>query len=201
MHFRSLREPRDGWEVVASETRFDDPHLRVVDESVRTPARREPRRWLVAQRKAAVVVAPLTREGRLVLIRQERIPIRAAIWEVPAGQVDEEEHDATVLAAVALRELQEETGYRLAADGELLPIGEFFSSPGFTNEHAFLFLARNVEPAAEGHAHQEAESILDCRAFTMAELREMIASGEMRDANTLSICTHLAARGLFQLHS
>jgi ADP-ribose pyrophosphatase len=201
VHFRSLREPRDGWEVVASETRFDDPHLRVVDESVRTPARQEPRRWLVAQRKAAVVVAPLTRDGRLVLIRQERIPIRRAIWEVPAGQIDESEYDHAAVTAVAQRELQEETGYQIAADGELLPVGELFSSPGFTDEHAYLFLARNVEPAPDGHARQESESILDCRAFTAAELREMIASGELRDANTLSICAQLAARGFLQLHS
>jgi ADP-ribose pyrophosphatase len=194
-----LREPRDGWEVVASVTRFADPHLCVVDESVRTPARREPRRWLVAQRKAAVVVAPLTADGRLVLIRQERIPIRAAIWEVPAGQIDDEQYDEAAIAAVALRELREETGYRLAAEGELLFLGELCSSPGFTDELAYLFLARNVELDPDGHAHHESESILDCRAFTAGELRAMIASGEIRDANTLSICAHLAVRGAFAL--
>ena len=39
--------------------------------------------------KAAVVIAPLTAEGKFVLIREERIPIRAAIWSFPAGQIDE----------------------------------------------------------------------------------------------------------------
>ena len=31
----------------------------------------------------------MTPDGRLLLIRQERIPIRAAIWEFPAGQIDD----------------------------------------------------------------------------------------------------------------
>ena len=31
----------------------------------------------------------MTAEGNFVLIRQERIPIRKAIWEMPAGQVDQ----------------------------------------------------------------------------------------------------------------
>jgi ADP-ribose pyrophosphatase len=130
-----------------------------------------------------------------LLIRQERIPIRETIWEVPAGQIDADEFNDAVVAAVALRELQEETGYRLVADGELIALGELFSSPGFTDERASLVLARNVELAPEGHAHQESESILECRAFEPAELRAMIASGQIRDANTLSICLHLVLQG------
>ena len=31
----------------------------------------------------------MTADGKLVLIRQERIPIRTDIWEVPGGQIDE----------------------------------------------------------------------------------------------------------------
>ena len=80
---------RDGWETISSQTHFESAHLRVVTEEVRSPAREQPRSWTVVHRKAAVVVAPMTADGKLVLIRQERIPIRAAIWEVPAGQIDE----------------------------------------------------------------------------------------------------------------
>jgi 8-oxo-dGTP pyrophosphatase MutT (NUDIX family) len=156
----------------------------------------------VVHRKRAVVIAPLTAEGELVLIRQERIPIRATIWEVPAGQVDESTEDnSDEIAAGALRELREETGYQLAPGGELIRLGEFFSSPGFTDERAHLFLARPVELSREGHAHQETESILDCRAFTSAQLAVMIARNEIRDANTLSICARLLARGLLAFPS
>jgi ADP-ribose diphosphatase len=186
------------WEIVSSETRFEDKNLAVVIEEIRSPARREPRSWTVVRRKRAVVIAPMTVEGKVILIRQERIPIRAAIWEVPAGQIDDEsEPDADEIAAVALRELREETGFELAERGELIPLGDYFTSPGFTDERGFFFLARPVRECADGHSHDASESILDCRAFTGEELRGMIASNEIRDANTLAICTRLLSRGLF----
>jgi ADP-ribose pyrophosphatase len=159
------------------------------------PARREPRSWTVVRRKRAVVVAPITDDGKLILIRQERIPIRAAIWEVPAGQIDDESEEPDEIAAVALRELREETGFELDEDGDLTPLGDYFTSPGFTDERGFFFLARPVREAAAGHSHDESESILDCRAFSAQELRDMIASNEIRDANTLAICARLLSRG------
>jgi ADP-ribose pyrophosphatase len=116
---------------------------------------------------------------------------------MPAGQVDDADPDAEEVAATALRELREETGYEVAADGKLLALGDFFSSPGFTNEHEFLFLARPVVPC-KGKGHDDMESILDCRAFSVAELRRMIAENEIRDANTLSLWARLSARGLLE---
>ena len=144
-----------------------------------------------------MLVAAQTAEGKLILIRQERIPIRATIWEVPAGQIDDEsESDSDEIAAVALRELREETGFELAEGGDLISLGDYFTSPGFTDERGYCFLARPVRECAEGHSREESESILDCRAFTPAQLRDMIARNEIRDANTLAICARLLARGL-----
>lgn len=142
----------------------------------------------------------MTSEGKIILIRQERIPIRAAIWEVPAGQIDDsKESDRDAIEAVALRELGEETGFELAGGGELIPLGDYFTSPGFTDERGYFFLARPVRPSAEGHARHESEAILDCRAFSVHELSRMIDKNEIRDANTLGICARLVARGLLSL--
>jgi ADP-ribose pyrophosphatase len=187
----------DSWETVSSETRFHDKNLEVVAEEIRSPARHEPRSWIVVRRKRAVIIAAMTAEGKLILIRQERIPIRAAIWEVPGGQIDDEdETDADAIAAVALRELREETGFELAEGGDLIPLGDFFTSPGFTDERSYFFLARPVRECAAGHCRDESELILDCRPFSAEELRRMIATNEIRDANTLAICVRLLARGL-----
>ncbi len=127
MNSKQAAGDRDGWETISSQTHFESAHLRVVTEEVRSPARAQPRSWTVVHRKTAVVVAPMTADGKLVLIRQERIPIRAALWEVPAGQVDQED-DGEMLDTreVALRELREETGYQLSAAGELRAAGIFF---------------------------------------------------------------------------
>ena len=168
-------------------------------DSVQTPARSKPRTWTIVYRKAAVIIAPMTRDGKLLLIKQERIPIRDSIWEMPAGQIDDGETDESAIKQVALRELREETGYELAPDGELIGLGGYFTSPGFTDEFGYLFFARPVERNAHGHAHDETESILDCRAFTVEEIRAMIAENQICDANTLGICARLAARGFISL--
>ena len=186
--------------MIGEEPHYAGAHLSVVTHHVRTPSRKGGRRWTVVHRKAAVVVAPLTAEGNLVLIRQERVPIRATIWEVPAGQIDDEgKCEVADMEAVALSEMREETGYELAIGGGLVPLGDFFTSPGFTDEHSYFFLAQPVQPGAAGHAHQESEAILDCQAFTPRQLREMIAANEIRDANTLSMCAKLVAGGFLSL--
>ena len=188
---------KSGWEIVSTKSCFKNRNVEVVEEEIRSPAKREPRSWTVARRKRAVVIAAMTADGKLILIRQERIPVRAAIWEVPAGQIDDEsETEPDKIAAVALKELREETGFELAEGHDLIALGEYFTSPGFTNERGYCFLARPVRESAEGPSREESEAILDCRAFSSGELREMIASGEIRDANTLAICTRLLARGL-----
>ena len=186
----------DGWETISSETHFRNDHLAVATEKIRTPARPTARPWTVVRRKRAVVIGAMTAEGKLVLIRQERLPIRAAIWEVPAGQIDETtELQSSAIGAIALRELREETGYELEERGELIALGDYFTSPGFTDERGYFFLARPVRMGAKGHAHDESESILDCRTFAAAELRTMIDRNEIHDANTLGLCAHLLARG------
>ncbi len=187
------------WETISSERHFANAHVEVVTDHVRTPSRNQPRTWTIVHRKAAVVVAPMTRDGKVVLIRQERIPIRQAIWEMPSGQIDNHNADQEQIKQVALRELREEAGYTLTENGELVPLGHFFSSPGFTDERGYFFLARPVQRCKEGAARDEGESILDCREFTVEEIRRMIAENEIRDANTLSICARLSALGLLSL--
>jgi ADP-ribose pyrophosphatase len=184
---------QDSWETVSSEPHFANAHLQVVSDHVRTPSRSLPRTWTIVHRKAAVIIAPVTRDGRIVLIRQERIPIRAAIWEMPSGQIDGPAQETA--EQVALRELREEAGYELAKDGQLIALGYYFTSPGFTDERGHFFLARPVEPCSN-YVRDESESILDCRAFTVHEIRRMIAENEICDANSLSLWARLCAQDL-----
>ncbi len=201
MTFAALPHPATDWGVVASQTRFENDYLVVTSEEVRTPSRPQGRPWTVVHRKAAVVIAALTKDDKLLLIQQERIAIRATLWEVPAGQIDQANADDAEIAAVARRELREETGYDLSANDRFLPLGHFFSSPGFTDEHGYFFLARGVEPIDGGRTPDESEAILDCRAFKLAEVGRMIARNEIRDANTLSLCARLLAAGLLHFAS
>jgi ADP-ribose pyrophosphatase len=183
------------WQTISSEHHFANAHLEVVTDHVLTPTRGQPRVWTIVHRKAAVVIAPMTRDRKIILIRQERIPIREAIWEMPSGQIDNHNANQVEIKQVALRELREEAGYELAKDGELTSLGHYFSSPGFTDERGYFFLARPVVPCAN-YVRDESESILDCRPLTISEIRRMIAENDIRDANTLGVLTRLWARDL-----
>lgn len=196
MAFHQFIPETPGWSTRADDTLYANAHLEIHRVTVTSPTRPEPFDWTVCHRKGAVVIAPMTADGRLVLVRQERVPIRATIWEFPAGQIDDnEEPDA--IRATGLRELREESGYELAPGGELVALGHFFPSAGFTDEHSHLLLARPVAPSPRGHAHDGAEAITECRAFTREEFRAMIATGEIRDANTLAAFARLVAMELW----
>jgi len=195
MAFHDFIRDSDGWQTRQDEMLFSNPYLSVHRVTTTSPSRSTPFTWTVVHRKGAVVVAPMTPAGDLLLVRQERVPIRALIWEFPAGQIDDHaEPDA--IQATGLRELQEESGHELAAGGEIVSLGHFFPSAGFTDEHSHLLLARPVVPSPHGHKHDANEAITECRAFSPAEFRAMIASGEIRDANTLAAFARLVALGL-----
>jgi len=182
----------DGWRELESEVLVATPWLRVIREVVATPTRPAGVEWTVVRRKQAAVVAPRTPAGDFLLVRQERVPVREEFWEFPAGQVDDHATPAAI-AETAHRELGEEAGCRVG--GELIPLGSYFSSVGFTDEQAHLFLATDVVPRDGGHSHDDGEAIVECRAFSPDELRARIASGEIRDANTLSLFARLVATG------
>lgn len=197
MPFHTIINDGDGWETVSRDQKYADPYTELVVEHVKTPSRTEPQSWTTVHRKAAAIVAPITSDGRFILIHQERIPVRRGLWEFPAGQIDDQANvcDETI-RATAVRELQEEAGYELGDTGELIPLGHFFTSQGFTDEHGYLFAARGVVPSPDGHDHDDAESITECRAFTAEELRKMIADNVIQDANTLATYARLCAHGL-----
>ncbi len=189
---------KDGWITVRIDPKYEDPWTRLDVETVIRPSRPDqPHAWTVVHRRAAAVVAAFTREGRLVLIRQERIPLRAALWEFPAGQIDEaHEDDDRVIHETARRELREESGYVVPDGSPLEPLGLFFTSPGFTDEHGYLFVARDAVRVESQSHHDAGESILEVREFSVPELRRMIASGESRDANTLAVFARMCAMGI-----
>ena len=197
MRFHNLNHNTPGWQTLSDTEAFANPFAEVHIVNVSTPMRPEGATWTVVHRRGACLVAPITAEGNLLLVRQERIPIRAAIWEFPAGQIDENgEPSQEGIRETALRELREESGHELAPGGELISLGLFFSSPGVMDEHTHLFVARPVVPSPNGTEHEATEAIAECRAFTPAELRQMVASGEIRDANTLAAFARMTAMGI-----
>jgi len=100
------------------------------------------------QARAAVMIIPVTDDGRLVLIEQHRVPLAARVLELPAGLVGDiagEEDEALITAAH--RELLEETGYE-AKRMELLMSGP--PSAGMCSEIITFFMASGLTRVGPG---------------------------------------------------
>jgi 8-oxo-dGTP pyrophosphatase MutT (NUDIX family) len=185
----------DDWKKLPGKMVYAGPYVQVEECSFLTPARpTTPIPWTVAHRKSAVAVAPITEDGRFILIHQERLPVQRALWEFPAGQMDHGDTQNDIIATV-LRELDEEAGCEPAADAKFIPFGWFFGSQGFTSEHVYLFA---VGPVRIVRAPQPVggEHIGEVRLVTADELREMVASQVIQDALTLALFARMAARGM-----
>jgi ADP-ribose pyrophosphatase len=188
-------QDHDDWKKLPGKIVYPGKYIQVEECSYLTPARPDtPVPWTVAHRKSAIAVAPITHDGKFILIHQERLPVQRTLWEFPAGQLDDGETHAEIIATVH-RELDEEAGCEIASDGTLSPLGWFFGSQGFTNEHVYLFAAHPVRivrtPQPVGGEH-----IGEVRLVTGAELRQMVASHVIQDALTLALFARMTAHGM-----
>jgi ADP-ribose pyrophosphatase len=93
---------------------------------------------------AAVILA--IDDGHAILVEQYRVPLGTRCLELPAGLVGDEERGEPVEAA-AIRELEEETGYRA---GRVIDLGRFFASPGMSSEGFTLLRAEGLARVGEG---------------------------------------------------
>ena len=189
----------DGWVKLSSKEVYADPYIQIERAKYLSPSRPgEAIPWTIAERKSAIAVASRDEEGKWIMVHQERFPVQLTLWEFPAGQIDDLDRrfETEVIVNTVHQELKEEAGYRLVDRSELIPLGYFFSSQGFTTEHVYLFCATEVEPAPEGRQAVGGERIPDIGKFTSEELIEMVASGEIRDALSLAIFARLSAKGM-----
>ncbi len=194
--FHEFVQESGGWETRSVEVEFENAYLQIQRVKVVSPTRAEPFEWTVCHRKAGVAVAAQTVDGGWVLIRQERVPFRAAFWEFPAGQVDEGGvHGEEAIVAAGLRELGEEAGYGLGEGGGVRMLHLYASSPGFADEHVHLIWVQGVVPLPGGRHQDPGESILEVRVFSAEELQKMVCEGVLRDANTLCAVARLYAVG------
>ena len=124
----------------------------------------------------SVVVLPVLPDGRIVMIRQYRHATRQYLWELVAGRKEPEETPKQGAA----RELLEETGYRAKRFRVFLDV---FPTPGFLEERLYLLLAEGL---TAGEAQPEEDEKIEVRAFQLKELKQMIKSGQMRDAKSIA---------------
>ena len=123
-----------------------------------------------------VAVIGLTEDGLVPLVRQFRYPYRETIYEIPAGKVEKGEDPFNT----GVREFKEECG---AVADNYFSLGEIYPSPGYTDEIIRLFGATGIR--FEEQEPDEGE-FLEIHMLPLDKLTEMIMSGEVKDAKTVT---------------
>ncbi len=146
----------------------------------------------VVHHPGAVVVVPVLPGDRdVLLLRQYRAAIDRMLLEVPAGKRDVE---GEPVEETARRELEEEVGMRA---GRIEKLAEFYNSPGFSDEHSFLFAALDLEECAASAQGVEEEH-MTIERVPLADLPGLVSSGQLVDAKSiigLSLTSAFLARG------
>src|SRR4051794_14540193 len=133
----------------------------------------------------AVGVLAVDDEGRALLIRQYRHPIRKRDWEIPAGLLDLAGESPLIAAQ---RELEEEVD--LAAE-QWKVLGEFHSSPGGSTETVLLYLARGLREVEHDYVRADEEADMERRWVPLDEIIDAVL--DRRVQNSLLIIAALTA--------
>ncbi len=147
-----MSDPARRARVLSSRPIHDGRVVSLRLEEVELPGGRRSTLELIRHPGAAAIL-PLDADGDALLVRQYRHAAGGEwLLEVPAGKLDPGEDPETC----ARRECEEETGLR---PGELVPLGSIWTTPGFTDERIWLFLARDLSPGRQDLQADEALSV------------------------------------------
>jgi ADP-ribose pyrophosphatase len=169
--------------LIGSDLIHDGKVVHLYVDTVQLPNGSLTRRETV-RHSGAVAIVPLDRDGKVILVRQYRHATGRALLEIPAGTLDKGEDPDQC----AIRELQEETGYK---PGKLHKIGGIFVAPGYSTEFIHLYLATDLTAS---RLAMDEDEFIEVQHVPLPDVLNRIQSGEIPDAKT--ICALFLAQGL-----
>lgn len=131
----------------------------------------------IAVHPGGAVVIPLKDDGKIILVKQFRYPLQKTLFELPAGKLDKNEDPLKC----AVRELEEETGYRAKS---FVKLGAIYTAPGYCTEILHIYKAVGLIPG--NHNREEGEQGMEIIEFSLDEIKQKILSGEINDAKTIA---------------
>jgi len=129
----------------------------------------------VVEHPGGVGIVPVTRDNKVLMVKQYRYPMEEVLLEIPAGKLDDGEEPIEC----AIRELSEETG---CTAGKYVDLGVTYPSPGFCKEELYIYLALDLQ---HGDMHLDENELLSVEAIGMDELIGKIMANELPDAKTI----------------
>ncbi len=130
----------------------------------------------VVQHPGAVAIVALAPRRKVILVRQFRIAAEQVLSEIPAGTLRPNEPPDRC----AIRELQEETGYK---PNKLESLGGFYVAPGYTTEYIHLYLATDL---TESRLDGDADEFIEVQQVPLKQALAMVERGEIVDGKTIT---------------
>ena len=131
------------------------------------------REWI--NHPGAVVIVPILPNGEIALIKQFRYAAGSEFIELPAGKLDAGEDPEEC----ALRELEEEIGYRA---NKIKFLANIHPAIGFTNEIMGVFLAENLEKTEH---NRDKDEFLEIVPTTLTEALNLVWENKITDVKSI----------------
>lgn len=171
----SKAKKKPAFRVVSRKTVFRGYVSKLDVLKIKTASGRNLERELI-RHPGAVVIIPILKDGRLILIKQLRVSTGRHIWEFPAGTLEKGERTWRC----ADRELQEETGWKA---GRLKQVLDYFPTPGISNEKMYLFIADDLRQA--NGVNPDPDEELETHILSPVQVEQMIRQGKIIDGKTI----------------
>ena len=165
------------WKVISSEYLFRRPWLTARRDKCQLPDGRIIDEYYVLEYPTFINVIAITKEGRMVLVRQYRHGLGRTCFELVAGCVEDGEDPMDA----AKRELLEETGY---SGGEWEETMSFSCNASAMNNISHSFVAVGVERTKKQNL--DATEDIEVYTFTQDEVHEMLLLGEFMQASMIA---------------
>lgn len=128
----------------------------------------------IVEHNGGAIIAAITADKKMVMVRQFRKPVERVVLEAPAGKIDPNEDPKET----ALRELREETGYTAK---NIKFLTKYLPSVGFCQEELYLYLCTDL---IKGDTDFDDSEAIDIEEYPVDELVDMIMNGEIQDGKT-----------------
>ncbi|MGW5739516.1 MULTISPECIES: NUDIX domain-containing protein [Streptomyces] len=190
----TIKDTAEEWQVTATQTPFVGNKTSVRTDDVVMPDGTVVHRDYQVH-PGSVAVLALDDEGRVLVLRQYRHPVRHKLWEIPAGLLDVPGENPL---HAAQRELYEEAHVK-AEDWRVLT--DVYTTPGGCDEAVRIFLARDLSEA-EGERFEvsEEEADMELARVPLDELVRGVLAGELHNnclvVGALSLTAALAGDGV-----
>ncbi len=158
------------WALGESETIYKNSFLKLTRERCSHP-RLGSHDFYVLGLRDWVNITPVTRDGKVLLVRQYRRGTDDITIEIPSGSMDRGE-DSPLPAAC--RELREETGY---VAGCMTPLCRVAVNPAIQDNYCYMYLATDC--TYEGELQPDATEEIEVMSLTPQEVEDMLARGEI----------------------